>query len=496
MPTVQEVLALPELALRPLHLADAGAAVRWVATSELADPTPFLEGGEVLLTTGLDTAGWGAEWDGYVDRLAAAGVVAVGLAVELTHRRAPDELLAACRRHRMNLLEVPRATTFVAISRTVARLLEEAERTEAQTTLAVQRRLTEAAMRADDVPAVLDALAGSGGACCLVRPDGGIEQGPVGDRTGLLAPETVAAEVRRIRPGGLRAAARTGTPGGTLLVHPLGLRQRPSSYLAVSFPGRPTTSQQASVATAVALLSISVEQQLDRREADRRVRARAVQTLVSDDPATATVLLSARALGGRARLPERLVVLRAGGPEDAVADALAAVEDEHPLSGRLGDELVVVVRPDGGAAVAAALVAHGLRVGLGEPAASSAASGSFRTAGHALAVATAANPLVSWADTVHHGVLAVLDPDRATAFARTFLQPLHDRPELLDTLRSFLRHHGSRLRVAQELAVHRNTVRHRVAQIEAALGESLQDPRVRVNAWVALQATADQGPRT
>jgi purine catabolism regulator len=351
-------------------------------------------------------------------------------------------------------------------------------------------------MRADDVPAVLDALAGSGGACCLARPDGGIEHGPVGERTELLAPRAVADEVRRIRPGGLRAAARTGTPGGTLLVHPLGLRQRPSNYLAVAFPGRPTASQQASVATAVALLSISAEQRLDRREADRRVRARAVQTLVGDDPATATVLLSARAVGGRARLPGRLVVLRAGGPEDAVADALAEVEEEHPLSGRLGDELVVVVRPGAGAAVAAALAGHGLRVGLGEPAVSSAASGSFRTAGHALAVATAANPLVSWADTVHHGVLAVLDPDRATAFARTFLQPLHDRPELLDTLRSFLRHHGSRLRVAQELAVHRNTVRHRVAQIEAALGESLQDPRVRVNAWVALQATADQGPRT
>jgi purine catabolism regulator len=44
--------------------------------------------------------------------------------------------------------------------------------------------------------------------------------------------------------------------------------------------------------------------------------------------------------------------------------------------------------------------------------------------------------------------------------------------------------------------VHRNTVRRRVAQIEAALGDSLQDPRVRVNAWVALQATAGQGTRS
>jgi purine catabolism regulator len=53
-----------------------------------------------------------------------------------------------------------------------------------------------------------------------------------------------------------------------------------------------------------------------------------------------------------------------------------------------------------------------------------------------------------------------------------------------------LRHHGSQLQVATELGVHRNTVRHRLGQIEAALGESLQDAQVRVNAWVALQARA------
>ena len=31
----------------------AGARVRWVHSTELADPTPWLKGGELLLTTGM-----------------------------------------------------------------------------------------------------------------------------------------------------------------------------------------------------------------------------------------------------------------------------------------------------------------------------------------------------------------------------------------------------------------------------------------------------------
>ena len=55
------VLALRELVGELELQVVAGAAgldraVRWVHISELADPTPWLSGGEVLLTTGLGVA--------------------------------------------------------------------------------------------------------------------------------------------------------------------------------------------------------------------------------------------------------------------------------------------------------------------------------------------------------------------------------------------------------------------------------------------------------
>src|SRR5664279_3287617 len=52
--TLQDLVAMPELKLE-LHTAgpDLDRAVTWVHVSELVDPTPFLTGGELLLTTGL-----------------------------------------------------------------------------------------------------------------------------------------------------------------------------------------------------------------------------------------------------------------------------------------------------------------------------------------------------------------------------------------------------------------------------------------------------------
>ena len=53
-------------------------AVRWVHISELADPTPWLSGGELLLTTGLQL---GEDPAGYVGRLVQHGLTGLGFGV-------------------------------------------------------------------------------------------------------------------------------------------------------------------------------------------------------------------------------------------------------------------------------------------------------------------------------------------------------------------------------------------------------------------------------
>ena len=94
VPTVRTILDLPALGLvlrSGRHAIDA--PVQWVAVSELEDPTPYLEGGELLLTTGLRLGE--RDWVRFVERLANAGVSALGLGVGLTHQRTPAGLVAA-----------------------------------------------------------------------------------------------------------------------------------------------------------------------------------------------------------------------------------------------------------------------------------------------------------------------------------------------------------------------------------------------------------------
>lgn len=481
MVAVLDLVKTGSLTLVARHLPRSDAAIRWVATSELWDPCPFLEGGEVLLTTGLEMAR-GARWRDYVERLVTRQVVALGFGVGLTHPTVPDELVDACRDAGLNLFEVPRNTTFVAISRTVATMLEAEAETAARGSLEAQRLLTHAALR-QDVTALVARLADIvQGAAALVGRDAVDAHGPARDDLNLAA---VHAEVERMRPQGLRSAASVQTAAGTLVVQPVGLTGAPTAYLAVHLPRRATDRERSAIATAVALLSLTAQSRTARRESDRRLRTRALELLLQADPHTASLVLAATTDSGPT-LPERIVLARATGPEHALDEALAAMEADVPLAGRVHEELWLMDTPAAIDERSAALAGHGLLVGVGNPEGIERAKVSWTNAGHAMASATAATPVVTWERLVGEGALTVLDHTKAAAFAATFLQRLDDEHSV-ETLRSFLRHHGSRLKVAQELGIHRNTVANRITQIEQALGNSLDDPQVRVSAWIALQ---------
>ncbi|WP_190868788.1 PucR family transcriptional regulator ligand-binding domain-containing protein, partial [Actinomadura sp. RB99] len=143
-PTLAAVAALPQLGLRSLTGALPDAPVVWVAVSELEDPTPFLEGGELVLTTGMRLTPGGAA--GYVDRLVGRGVAGLGFAVGVIHPDVPPELLAAARDRGLALLEVPRPTPFIAIGKAVSRMLAAEWYEDVTRAFQAQRELTRAAL--------------------------------------------------------------------------------------------------------------------------------------------------------------------------------------------------------------------------------------------------------------------------------------------------------------------------------------------------------------
>src|SRR3984885_3113003 len=86
---------------RGLHLP-----VRWVHISELLDPTPWLSGGELLLTTGmqLDTP---AQQSEFLARLADHHLAGLGVGAGFKHAAGPAPLLEIAAERAVPVFAVP-----------------------------------------------------------------------------------------------------------------------------------------------------------------------------------------------------------------------------------------------------------------------------------------------------------------------------------------------------------------------------------------------------
>ncbi|MFF3414132.1 PucR family transcriptional regulator ligand-binding domain-containing protein [Streptomyces sp. NPDC002698] len=164
------LLAREDLALRLIAgPAEPDTVIHWAHTSEMADPYPYLLGGELLLTAGVhvpaaagpgeDTPGPEDYFDGYVSRIVAAGGAALGFGLAPVHDTVPPALVAACDAYGLPLLEVPPRTTFSGVARAVWQLMAQARLAELRRVTEAQQSLAAAAARPDPVPAVLRQLA-------------------------------------------------------------------------------------------------------------------------------------------------------------------------------------------------------------------------------------------------------------------------------------------------------------------------------------------------
>jgi PucR family transcriptional regulator, purine catabolism regulatory protein len=124
MLTVESLVAELDLTLATGE-EHAGATVRWVHSTELLDPTPWLRGGELLLTTGLQLQGAKPQRE-FVERLAEREIAGLGFGTGFVHRKVPAAILNAARKRGFPLFEVPYELPFIAITeRVFAQLLNE-----------------------------------------------------------------------------------------------------------------------------------------------------------------------------------------------------------------------------------------------------------------------------------------------------------------------------------------------------------------------------------
>ncbi|MGH3390431.1 MAG: PucR family transcriptional regulator ligand-binding domain-containing protein, partial [Actinomadura sp.] len=189
---------MPELRL----MLRTGAAaldrpIRWVYTTELVQPGRYLTGNELVLT-GLMWHRGHEDPDGFVATLVDAGVSALGVGTAV-HGAVPPQLVDACRRQGLPLLEVPTDVSFGTVSELVTRRLMTERSAGLATVLGRHRRLISTVAEGaglDTVFAVTRDDLGRG--CWVVAPTGRVVVGPptglTRDQALRLAAEFLTAE--------------------------------------------------------------------------------------------------------------------------------------------------------------------------------------------------------------------------------------------------------------------------------------------------------------
>src|SRR5215210_3161639 len=133
-------------------------AVRWVHISELEDPTPWLSGGELLLTTGMGLEDPEAQ-RAYVRRLAGHGLAGLGLGIGFAHDQVPDALRETAAELGFPLLEVPYDLPFIAVTEKAASHLVNEHYAVLQRALSAHERLERIVLSERGLDGVAEALA-------------------------------------------------------------------------------------------------------------------------------------------------------------------------------------------------------------------------------------------------------------------------------------------------------------------------------------------------
>lgn len=112
--SLSELLAEPSLHVDVLvEPTDAGRAIRYVYPTELADPSPYLRGEELVLSVGVPITGQpDVVVERYVGTLKKHGVAALLVGLGDLFTEPPAALLAACRAHNLPLLAQRAAVPF------------------------------------------------------------------------------------------------------------------------------------------------------------------------------------------------------------------------------------------------------------------------------------------------------------------------------------------------------------------------------------------------
>lgn len=325
--------------------------VRWAHASELADPTPYLDGGELLLITALKMDAEDPEaMREYVRQLVGKGVVGLGFAAGVNYEKVPDALVTACQEENLPLLEVPRRTPFIAISKAVSADIAAEQYRAVTAGFDAQREMTRAALSQEGPSALLAKLAS--------QVDGWAALYDVSGAVVATAPTwavrranrfVVDAERLRDRPAPASAVVSETEAGDDRVeLQSIGSGRRAKAVLAVGTGGALGTAERYAVHSAIALLTLTTERSRALQEAEQRLGAAVMRMLLSGEADHARAV-AGQLYGGLLDAPMRVITAEpaSGAAYRAARSASHARLSRGPDTGAVAATPTLITAPDG-----------------------------------------------------------------------------------------------------------------------------------------------------
>lgn len=531
--TLRELLDDPGLGLALVAgragLEDRGP-VRWAHISDTPDPTPWLEGGELLLTTGLGVKDDGAAQRQLVRKLADRDCVGIGFGVGVTLAEVPADMLEEAETCRLPLFTVPLEVPFIAVTRRVARAVFDEHYATLASAVDLHRHVLQSVISGAGIEAVLAATAAhmpdaaflaydfSGTILALHAADGAFQDvsdpwGGGGDPADGCLERALWAELAQAHVD--RDRVTRPFRGGTVTSAVIRVGDEVEAVLAVFSRDAPREHESLLIQQSLAGVSLElargqsvregrrgrVDELLDEAAAGRAGRqmvARVLSRLGFASSVTYRVLCLVRPPSVRER------------PLCTLVEDVLAAHGRAAVVGRHAGEIFAVVCAEDGqlpTAVAHATIARGwsdITIGMSHEHtdldAFPIAVREARAAAHA--PSTDGAPVRDVATIGIEGVLAsVRECLGADSFVVQMLGPLldHDSTEssdLVATLRAYLRHGCRPGPAADELSIHRHTLAYRLDRIKDLTGRDPRDGTQLLAFTLALELEGTTGART
>jgi purine catabolism regulator len=490
----------------------ADAPIRWVHISELIDPTPWLSGGELLLTTGIQLSDEGQQRR-YVERLVQHGLGGLGFGVGIAHDEIPESIVAEAMRLEFPLFEVPFEMPFIAITETAFTRLVNEQYALLQRGIAVQRRLEQLLLDERGLDELTRSLSAAIGGSVVMLDGRGHVAASANFRRPIPASalDAIRAEVARRNESGRTSAFEPADEalGGRALVLPLApdVRGGPRAWLVgLRDGGPPGEFERLILQQGVTVVALELMRRRVMRDTERRLAGDILADAVTGELRDHDLQARLRPFGVDGQAAVLIFRLDAPDGAEAVLERLMSEAGVGALVASREGMLCAVV--DGTATDPLSLAAHtremlaeeygDVRVAASRVGATTALRASYHEARYALEVATFSNgrapEVASWRDLgAFQLLLSVQDDEALRLYCDSVLGPIENGEgeyggELLKSLEAFLEQNGQWEKAARELFCHRHTLRYRIRRVEQLTGRDLSTARDRIEFWLALKA--------